>query len=252
MTVPMSSSSLGPQPQVPKDRFLLLQWLPWCRAVCQFTQSSCLLQRSHSPHWEWVPVVFYDNSKVTPPHSFMTFANLPCGAPSKGPTWGVCRKSAPSCRQFWPLPPLCLSRWGNPQLLTPDQSWHCLTETHCLSWTPWCPCWHHLHWWPQQSLCHGLWCCQRPPLPPIIGVSSPLGWTGEGVSELRPRVVMAAASFWLGSIVGFRLSRWKDALAAGTSSHVLSMSSLVMSVIRCTIRRAILLLVPGIDGEHEE
>ena len=45
-------------------------------------------------------------------------------------------------------------------------------------------------------------CSQRPPLPLLsLGFAAPLAGQDRGVSELRSKVVRAAASSWLGSVV---------------------------------------------------
>ena len=185
MTAPRSSFSLGPKPQDPEER---------CFCFSSFLDAEQLdglhsHQGNRSPHWEWVPTLFGQIWSHSPMQPHKVCQSTPSGVPSKAPTQRVC-KPTPSCRascgKFWPLSPLCLSRGGSPQLQIPDQSqWH-LTETHCLSQTPWYPCQLCLHWCPLSSFCCGFWCSQRPPLTPHHWGPWSLWLDWEGVSELRP------------------------------------------------------------------
>ena len=86
---------------------------------------------------------------------------------------------------------------------------------------------------------------------PIIRVSSVLGWTRGQVDELGLRVFRAGASSWLGSIDGPRLGRWKDALTTGINFCGLRMVPFATLIIKCAVRRAVLLLVFRTDGKLE-
>ena len=64
----------------------------------------------------------------------------------------ACTFCGTSCGWTWLLPSLCLSMWGNPQLLTPYQSrWHS-PMSHCLIQTPQHHGWLLPHWQPWWSL----------------------------------------------------------------------------------------------------
>ena len=255
MTAPRSSSFLGPQPQDPEEGcfcfsgLLDAEQLDGLHSHLAYIKGAIVLIESEFP-------LCLDNSEVTPPHSLTHFASL---------------------HHLGHLPKLPPGDSASPHLLA---EFFVGNFDHCL-----------LCVWAGEAVpsyrflirVSGIWlgltvwvrlldtlvnfACTDVPCKvsavvsgvlrdfrchPIIGVHGPLDWTGEGVSELRPRLVVAAASSCSGSVVRLRLSRWKDALIAVIGSHGLGKSLLTISVIECTIRRAISLLVPGIDGECKE
>ena len=85
----------------------------------------------------------------------------------------------------------------------------------------------------------------------IIRLSSPLGWTGDEVSELGLRVVGAVASSWPDPIVGLRLGKWKYVLTTGIGYSGLSMGLFATLDIECAVRRVVPLFGFGTDGKLE-
>ena len=156
-----------------------------------------------------------------------------------------------SCGWNWLLSPPCLSMWGNPQLLTPDQSQWCSPMTHCLSLTPQCPGQLCLTDVPGRVSVMVFSAHQGLHNHPVVGVSITLDFTGGEINELWPRVGRAVASSRLNSIVRLRLDRWKDALTAYFSFLGLSVGPFATLIIGSTVRGAVALHVFGTNGEHE-